>query len=137
MGSTNDIVRAVMATSTFGLSEVPLGKGVTAGDFTPAGIMAQSGRAIDRTVKGMGSAAGAAKDAANAQRKQAQDLANEAAARRKEEIDASAVNASAQAQRSKQKASMASGAGRRSTILTGPLGAVDAAPVARKTILGA
>lgn len=78
-----------------------------------------------------------AKDAANQQRQAADKLASEAETRRTNEEGAATAAADAQSARARQKQIAASAQGRRSTILTGPLGVVEDAPVARKTILGA
>ncbi len=120
MGSAGGILRAVLAVANSAVS-APV----------------ELGLAAKRAKDGMESPAGAAKDAADAQRKAANDLASEAGTRRANEEGAAAATTDAAAARSRQRAKSDAAQGRRGTILTGPLGLVDDATVQRKTILGA
>lgn len=120
MGSTSDIVRATLA---------------VVNPAQAAGV--ELGLGAKRTKDGFGSAAGAAKDAADAQKREAAKLAAEANLRRTNEEGAAAAGAESDAARKRQLAKAAASQGRRATILTGPLGLVEDATTARKTILGA
>ncbi len=121
MGSTSDIIRASIAVATGGLSETT---GAT--ETYNAGARAKAG--IESPAKG-------AKDAADAQKREADRLASDAALRRSnDEAVATATSASSSA-RARQLAR--GNQGRRSTILTGPLGVIDDPTAARKSILGA
>lgn len=124
MGSTADIIRATVAVIN---------------PVTAIGTIGseQAGQAAYRTKEGMGSAAGAAKDAADDQKRKAAQLASEADLRRTNEEGTAAAAAEGEAARKRQLAKAAGAQGRRSTILTGPLGLVEEANVTRKTILGA
>jgi|CXWL01.1.fsa_nt_gi hypothetical protein len=68
---------------------------------------------------------------------EAKRLLAEAAARRTNDASTAAAKEAGTLARSKQKALASSAQGRRSTILTGPLGLISDASTARKTILGA
>lgn len=78
-----------------------------------------------------------AQAAADQQQKTVAGMAADAEARRTNEEGATAAAETAQQARQRQLAIAATAQGRRSTILTGPLGVVNDATVARKSILGA
>lgn len=124
MGSAKDIARVGLAITTVGTSLAL--EGALGGKKVKEGVVDEPKEARRR-----------AEEAANEQRRSAENLASEAETRRVNEEGAANAEATAQAARKRQRSLAAGNQGRRSTILTGPLGIVDDTPVARKSILGA
>ncbi len=116
-----------MAATTIGVLTAVAIAAAAGGSAYSAKTQADNGRDARR----------AAEDAANKQKRDADALAAAADSRRANEEGTAAATQTADAARKRQRAIAAGGAGARSNILTGPLGVMDNAPVARKNILGA
>lgn len=117
MGSTSQIIRSAIAVINPTQSIGP-----------------ELGLAGKRAKDGMERPANEARAAADANRKNAEDLVRQAETRRANEESAATATAEGQAARSRQRAKSAAGA--RATLATGPLGLTGQAEVARKTLLG-
>lgn len=141
MGSTGSIISATFGAiadgvkgATHDFSSSDIGRGVEA--VSTLGT-SEAIRAGQRAKAGMETPAKDAKAAAEAQQRQASQLASDAELQRTNQEGTTAATAAADAARTRQLALAASAQGRRSTILTGPLGSVGDATTTRKTILGA